>query len=120
VGDAREDVAEEAVEQRDVLGDELGDDRLGDALDHDLLLVDVFRLGGAIPIPMDADEAVALDAAGADEDGLEGTQAKVVVGLGRQLLGAQLEQRDRLGGQALRRAEPLRVQHHLQQCAWVR
>lgn len=57
---------------------------------------------------------------GADEDSLERSEAKVVVRLGRELLGAEVEERDHLGRQRLGSPEPLREQHHLSDQLQVR
>lgn len=108
---AGEHVRQERVEQRNVIGDELGDDVLAHGADQDALLValDVGRLRlGERRL-----EEVALQVARAHQHGLERAEAKVVVRLRRELLLAQLEQRHDLAGEALGRLEALRVEHHL-------
>jgi hypothetical protein len=58
-------------------------------------------------------ETLALEVTSADENRLESSEAKVVVGLRRELLGAQVEEGDDLAGERLGGAEALGEEHDL-------
>ncbi|KAH6607744.1 hypothetical protein Trco_004057 [Trichoderma cornu-damae] len=85
--------------------DQLGRDRLADALHEDLGLDNL--LGAEVAVA----QASALEATGADQDALERAEAEVVVGLLRQVPRALVEEGHRLLGEPLGLAETLRVEH---------
>lgn len=103
--------------QRHVVRNELGHDRLDDTLDKDLLLGEAARgvrrqlaIGERLAL---SDEPITFEIAGADEDGLERAETKVVVRLGRELLRAEVEEGDNLGCQRLGASEALGEEHDL-------
>lgn len=60
-----------------------------------------------------SDETFSFEVTSADEHGFEGSESKVVVRLGGELLGAKVEEGNDLGGEGLGASESLREEHDL-------
>ena len=103
--EAREQVLHDGVEERNVVGEELGDVGLTHGSDQDDVFVQCRLL--------------TLQGARHDQQRLDGSHAEIVVILLTQLLGAQLVQLGHLATEVLGVAEALREEHDLRDEAVV-
>lgn len=101
-------------QQGNVISNQFGNDSLRDTLDDDDLFRRCIRKASSIGtlIPR-REEALTLEDTSGRQDGLQGTKTEVVVGLRRELLVAQVEERHDLRCKGLRCPKTLREKHDL-------